>query len=591
MADKNKKRDPMPPPDATPEEIGEFWDTHSLADYWDETHEVEFQVNLKSRQNLSPDETEAADQRDTLSAEQGWRKLKELIQSLDEQHKGRKKGEPFEKLVAKLLELLLEIPFVLAKSGTQPSGDARSMTGEVAIQAKNYSNRTDPRDVEIVGDIDIVNENLQDLQVYVLVISRDIPAQLLDKLENKKKNTGLDIVTLELSDELSDLGALCVTYWEDICHFFDLSDTNPEFSDWVQIAKNESQTREKMKDVRKKLEEGIQTQKQIQKNVEKYLLKRFNSAEGFNPINLSQAIGREKESQISDWWGTEGAPICCLEGEEGHGKSWLAAKWINSIREKENIVTFWLDSRDWSGARSIFNLLYTCFDVIYPSYEQRKISKLQNKPAKIWRKTLIILDGVNEQNAIETAQRILAEYFRNDESEWRDRIRFLLTTRPLDDYPDFESYLWSGCHKISVDPFSDSELQEALTREGLQLDDLPDSLKDIARIPRYFQRCTELRDELGSFDVVTKEMVLWADLLYKIKYSGDRQIRKKLDWQSIEEAQDDLARLAREAKWTDAPHASVELLRDCFPNYHKIRRDLKEQRIALKAHKRQARVE
>ena len=47
----DKKRDPMPPPDATPEEIGEFWDTHSLADYWDETEEVEFQVNLKSEQN------------------------------------------------------------------------------------------------------------------------------------------------------------------------------------------------------------------------------------------------------------------------------------------------------------------------------------------------------------------------------------------------------------------------------------------------------------------------------------------------------------------------------------------------------------
>lgn len=28
----------------TPEEIGEFWDTHSLADYWDQTHEVEFEV-------------------------------------------------------------------------------------------------------------------------------------------------------------------------------------------------------------------------------------------------------------------------------------------------------------------------------------------------------------------------------------------------------------------------------------------------------------------------------------------------------------------------------------------------------------------
>ncbi len=49
MGEKDKKRDPMPPPDTTPEEIGEFWDTHSLADYLDETHEVEFQVNLESR--------------------------------------------------------------------------------------------------------------------------------------------------------------------------------------------------------------------------------------------------------------------------------------------------------------------------------------------------------------------------------------------------------------------------------------------------------------------------------------------------------------------------------------------------------------
>ena len=50
MEKKDKKRDPMPPPDATPEEIGEFWDTHDLADYWDETDEVEFRVNLKSLQ-------------------------------------------------------------------------------------------------------------------------------------------------------------------------------------------------------------------------------------------------------------------------------------------------------------------------------------------------------------------------------------------------------------------------------------------------------------------------------------------------------------------------------------------------------------
>ena len=70
MADKDKKRDPMPPPDATPEEIGDFWDTHSLVDYLDETREVEFEVNLKSKQNQTADKGVVSDQSDTLTTKQ-----------------------------------------------------------------------------------------------------------------------------------------------------------------------------------------------------------------------------------------------------------------------------------------------------------------------------------------------------------------------------------------------------------------------------------------------------------------------------------------------------------------------------------------
>lgn len=29
-------------------EIGEFWDTHDLADYWDQTKPVEFEVDIQS---------------------------------------------------------------------------------------------------------------------------------------------------------------------------------------------------------------------------------------------------------------------------------------------------------------------------------------------------------------------------------------------------------------------------------------------------------------------------------------------------------------------------------------------------------------
>ena len=509
-----------------------------------------------------------------------WKELKQRIQSI--------KPTDFEKLVAALLTSFFQIPFVVARSGDQPRGDARSISSDVSMQAKRYTGKNLPDVKTIEGDIGQARRApALHLQVYVLAVSRDTE-QLSYELNAIARETGLDIVTLELTDEPSDLGALCVTFWEDICHFFDLSNTNQEFSAWVQIAKDDSKTHDKIKDVRNKLENGIQTQKHVQKDVEKYLLERFSREKGFNPINLSQAIERKSlESQVADWWKTEEPSVCCLEGKEGHGKSWLAAKWMRAICKNENVVTFWLDSKDWKGSKSIFDLLRTCFSLIYPSYEQGKIAKLQNKPAKIWHKTLIVLDGVNERNALEAAQWILTEYFRNDESEWGDRIRFLLTTRPLDDYPDFENYLWDSIHKISVGPFNDFELEEALARNGLQFDDLPDSLKDIARIPRYFQTCIRLRNQFRSFEAVTKEMILWEDLLYKIKHTP--QIRKNIGWSRVEDAQDILAKLAQEAKWTnvdDAPKASLELLIDCFSsNYHEIRQDFEEQRITLRSGK------
>lgn len=37
----------------TLEDIGEFWDTHSLDDYWDETREVEFEVRARRRKRIT----------------------------------------------------------------------------------------------------------------------------------------------------------------------------------------------------------------------------------------------------------------------------------------------------------------------------------------------------------------------------------------------------------------------------------------------------------------------------------------------------------------------------------------------------------
>jgi hypothetical protein len=47
MDENNVKRDPLPDPSASIEEIIEFWDMHSVADYEDEMEDVSFEIELQ----------------------------------------------------------------------------------------------------------------------------------------------------------------------------------------------------------------------------------------------------------------------------------------------------------------------------------------------------------------------------------------------------------------------------------------------------------------------------------------------------------------------------------------------------------------
>jgi hypothetical protein len=39
----------------TPEEIGEYWGSHSLADHWKDTHEVEFELRAQRPRRITVD--------------------------------------------------------------------------------------------------------------------------------------------------------------------------------------------------------------------------------------------------------------------------------------------------------------------------------------------------------------------------------------------------------------------------------------------------------------------------------------------------------------------------------------------------------
>lgn len=57
---RKKERDPIPERFTSMAEAAEFWDTHDLADYWDLTTEVDFEVDLKRHSFLAPLEPQLA---------------------------------------------------------------------------------------------------------------------------------------------------------------------------------------------------------------------------------------------------------------------------------------------------------------------------------------------------------------------------------------------------------------------------------------------------------------------------------------------------------------------------------------------------
>jgi hypothetical protein len=68
---KSKARDPIPPSFASVTHAGEFWDTHDLADYGEQTRETEVEVQIERRMFLTALEPDLAKKVAAYAAKQG----------------------------------------------------------------------------------------------------------------------------------------------------------------------------------------------------------------------------------------------------------------------------------------------------------------------------------------------------------------------------------------------------------------------------------------------------------------------------------------------------------------------------------------
>jgi hypothetical protein len=509
----------------------------------------------------------------------GWKGLLNAIGKLNPEG-----NLGFEGLIKTLFENETGKSFYLSRKGDQPSGDVFSPTAGVVLEAKRYTQKSQISEDKIEGEIDRVLREINSLDLFVVAATKSL-GQLVARLETKTVETGLDILALPLSSELTEFGALCVNNWQVVEGF--IPKLGSRWQTWAMQEAARPETKAALQRLRESLS-GVATREFVGERASHQLFERFigrgAGARNHNRVILLDSISRAGlEKMLHDWWKDQAAPIGVLEGDEGMGKTWVASAFVESLVKAQSVVTFWLDSLAWEQSESVESLVEMALQNVF-SADDKLCIRIKRKIFHLWQHPiLLVLDGANERKAWKAAERILQDYVTHSE-KLRARVRLLFTTRPLEQRTARHEF-WRGCRVIKVGPFEEPEFRAALTKAapGVVPEAFSNAVREVAVIPRYFRLCVDLRERLSSLEHLNKQILLWADLQAKLE-SGDPQfelLKQELQGGPTEI----LAGLARKAGWPKGGKASLstEELKRTFPNFLKVREDLIEQRFVMDA--------
>ncbi len=477
--------------------------------------------------------------------------------------------------------------FVVATSGTQPSGDATSLDRTICIQAKRYKQTSTLGLSDIEGNIREAMRAAYTLDAYVAVVTKDVD-QLRERTAAIEQETGLDIVVIESTDALSPLLALTVRHWSAIREFLPTLVAN--WDNWAEVLATDTDVQKRADDATEEIRQGIRSQTVLARLCQEKLDERFTSGDSHahwfagQHIALQQAVPRRTaRSQLRTWWENSTCPNGVLQAEEGYGKSWTAAAFAMEL-SLQNQIVLWLESSQWAGLTSIEEILSHGMKSILPEGDPR-LTAYTRKALRLWTSPLlVVLDGVNERGAMNSAQRIIRHYSIHS-AHYAQRIRILFTTRPLEQRSEYDRGLWHTCQRIELLGFSDPEFREALERHAptLQLNDIPPGVRPLAAIPRYFHLSIRLHDRLRNIGEVTKPLLLFADLLSKME-SGAPEFQNLYLGADLRSAEEVLAHLAKNAcaKIPSEWEVDHQHIRDCYPHLPEPLRELAEGKVILK---------
>ncbi|MDQ2999228.1 MAG: hypothetical protein M3R61_19530, partial [Chloroflexota bacterium] len=252
----------------------------------------------------------------------------------------------FEGLIADLLSHFTGRQFHLAQSGTQQGRDMSSRhpyANVTAVECKRYGSNTELNQRELLGEIVQATIAIPDLDLWVLVASRDVSSQLRESLQRATYDRGVELLIISDGDASpSSLAVLCADSPAIVVAC--IQQHLPDEVTHVQALLVQTAATPEYADRRAYLRDALITPLLGYDNwraeQNRWLTQSFQSAAASHArfgqiLNISQEgirliERREAWQRLDSWlnaWTDDRRPITLL-GQEGDGKTWAVASWV-----------------------------------------------------------------------------------------------------------------------------------------------------------------------------------------------------------------------------------------------------------------------
>lgn len=458
-----------------------------------------------------------------------------ILNKLDKHQGAGIKG--FEGLIAQLLEALTGRHFLLAKSGSQEGRDLSSsdaQSNNIAVECKRYGKTTELNERELLGELEQAKTHIVDLDIWILVTTRDVDSQLFESLRKKSLEDGLDFLTIADGDGIpSSLEVLCANSQDIFIKFFQntvsLQDIQKIEIELIQIAQN-SEFNPKKLALRTRLLSPligydnwrICQNKEFLESIESDIKShsKFNQVLNVKDKNTKIINRNDLYNKLNEWflnWKNNKSFFVIL-GEEGDGKTWGLAHWLGEkIEQIESFPPVLFLSSSQILIDDPYHLICNVIKPILKLSEQycrKRLERWLKRTIEDFPLFILVLDGINERHDNRFWRQLSTKL---SDTDWINNVAIVITCRTKYWEENFADLKYLNCTKYTILPYSDDELIQALKYHSLNRSDIPDSLLPLIRKPRYFDLMVKHREKMSESGDFTIARLIYED--WKDRYT------------------------------------------------------------------------